>query len=306
MSNANPGQHLVCVASVRGWGTWILSSSPGFYARGGTLPPTYLGKPPKQVRCVDVWLTKKEVHYRFLLNLLNGGNGHELEKSQNLPELGIQVGRDFFRTSQHSSQSATPSPGHKTDFDWGDQRKLRERTNSKTMRMILTGAGGAVVGVEKRILEVTAWVKAQRKNQVNKIGKTYLTSRNLLFNSISAPQRLSIRTAVTQQPLKAWTKGKHSHTHSALEIEAKETQKYWGHYGSLSWGFLWNKELCGFLKASFLLLLLHCSVNREHSRSGQREEKRASSHLQPEPASSSSAPTRHALPRKSGDNKSCL
>lgn len=78
-------------------------------ARGETILSTYLGIPPKQVGCLDTDLTKRKIYNNFLLN-----DKEKIVMNRTrpycLPQPAIEVGNDFFRTNEHSRQSAHTRP----------------------------------------------------------------------------------------------------------------------------------------------------------------------------------------------------
>lgn len=69
--------------------------------------------PPKQVRYLDIGLTKRKIYNNFLLN-----DKEKIVMNRTrpycLPQPAIKVGNDFFRTNEHSRQSAHTRPieGH--------------------------------------------------------------------------------------------------------------------------------------------------------------------------------------------------
>lgn len=164
-----------------------------------------------------------------------------IEKSLEFSEPGAKVGRDFFRTNQHLRQvqrmRLAPAEGTR-------QISKREMT-ARQWRWSRQEQTTRSRGRAKYSKRSDSRSRDMEKNRVRRIkwGRLFWLQETCFFSSISVPRRLSIKTAVTQQLLKIWNKGKHSHAKSALEIGAEETQKYRGQDGSQSRSFLWNKML---------------------------------------------------------------
>ena len=140
------------------------------------------------------------------------------------------------------------------------------------------------------------------EDQANKLGKTFLNSRNLfsrqhlraskiIFKKQLLPNnylRLEIRKTFPRQ----------LHTQNRSKRDTKIPRPPW----QPRWSFLGNKNLRGLLEASLLLLTPLFSFSCAHCQ-GAGEEVRASRHLEPGPAPVCLRPRKRTPPGKNSNKK---